>query len=101
MWKYIPTSETSSDCTQCYDVELDGSYTVEEFIHEVLDKRSDEWGYIRVKEKRNKSNLYGLPASENRYGSILTDLPEKYMNEIVKSVKADGGWSAMDYVLQV
>lgn len=41
-------SETFGDCTALYNVYFDKHCTVEEFIHEVLKKYKDEWGYFIV-----------------------------------------------------
>lgn len=101
MWKYYACTLVSRDCTQGYELKLDKDYTVGEFIQQVLTERSDEWGYIRVKYGKKEKSLFSLPSSEYRYGRILNELPEQYMKRKVKSATANGGWSAMDYVLQV
>lgn len=85
------------DCTAPCKVTLDKEYLVREFIEEVL-KRKWEWGYIGVKSDKS---FFGDPHCEYRYGKLLDTLPDDYMPRKVKSVTADGGWSRMDYILEL
>lgn len=84
------------DCTAPCEVILDKEYLVREFIEEVL-KRKEEWGYIGIKSDKS---FFGDPNCEYRHGKLLGTLPG-YMSRKVKSVTADGGWSRMDYILEV
>lgn len=93
MITFIQTHPTGSDCTVPYDVILDKSYTVGEFIKEVLTTRTNEWGSIHI--------TYYIRL-EYRYGEIIkNDIPQEVMPMRIKSVKASGGWSAMDYNLAI
>ena len=85
------------DCTAPYDVELNGEYSVEQFIHDVL-LNDREWGKIGI---YNGQGLITDPNCEYRYGRLISKLPEEYLKLRVVSATAHGGWSLMDYVLTV
>lgn len=87
------------DCTAPYEVNLDKEYLVREFIEEVL-KNKREWGYIGIKTD-NIWKYFGDPKCEYRYGKLLNTLPDDYMSRKIKSVTTDGGWSRMDYILEL
>lgn len=66
-------SETFGDCTALYNVYFDKHCTVEEFIHEVLKKYKDEWGYFIVS---------AIPDSNFFYSSSDCDICEYHHGEI-------------------
>lgn len=86
------------DCTAPYEVILDKEYLVREFIEEVLERKR-EWGYIGIKTD-NPFRCLGEPKCEYRYGQLLGTLPG-YMSRKIKSVTAHGGWSCMNYILEL
>ena len=93
-------SDTRSDCTASYKVELSQQCTVKEFINLVFKERAGEWGYIGIyKDKMN--SFFGDPYCEYRYGCLLTTLPEEFLDKQIISVSGNGGWSRMDYLLEV
>lgn len=92
MLKFVQTHATGGDCTAPYDVILDKPYTVSEFINEVLTTHKNEWGIIRVR---------GAFSINYRYGKMEKEIPEQYANLSIKKVQAAGGWSAMDYHIEV
>lgn len=92
MLKFIQTHGVGSDETAPYDVVLDKPYTVSEFINEVLTTRKSEWGDIEVK---------GAFFLKYRYGKAEQEIPEQYAKLPVKKAHASGGWSAMNYKLDV
>lgn len=134
-------SEVFSDCTRHFDVELDKTYTVAEFVKTVLTENPNEWGYIGFKTREGGfvSDYYpfGSLRCEYRNGVVTTDFPfdavyrtnalrnsvrskdpgsiqvvtvepgasirygEEIMSREVRSVKASGGWTRMDYVLDI
>ena len=97
MFKLIQIRPEGSDCTAPYDVELNGKYTVEQFIYDVLkDKR--EWGYIGINDGKS---IFGNPNCEFRYGELLSSLPTEFLKMQVTKARASGGWSRMDYILTV
>lgn len=97
MIKLIQCSETHGDCTAEYSVILDKSYTVEEFINEVLTK--NEWGYIGIYNEGQAWFDFGDPNCEYKYDKLVTQMPEDILKEEISEVKASGGWSRMDYLL--
>lgn len=97
MFKLVQSGPTGGDCTAPYDVLLNGEYTVEQFIHDVLlDER--EWGRIGIYDSRS---IFGNPSCEYRYGELVSKLPDEYLKLNVTKARASGGWSLMDYILTV
>lgn len=105
MLEFKRIGETSRDCTTPYEVILDKSYKVAEFITEVLTTRSNEWGEFRVKCKADDNWFYYKDKAEYRYGKIVTrdgiktQIAEEYASLAITKVYARGGWSCMDYEL--
>lgn len=60
-----------SDCTAPYDVELNGEYSVEQFIKDVLLVKR-EWGYIGI---RDGKSIFGSPNCEYNHGTLISQLP--------------------------
>lgn len=99
MIKLTQTSETFGDCTALYSVELSKPYTVKEFIKEVLKRK--EWGYIGI-ENRFGESIFGDPNCEYKGKTIITEnLPEEILSQPIKKVRASGGWSRMDYIIEI
>jgi hypothetical protein len=96
MFKMYRAGQVRGDCTAPYDVELDKEYTVSEFVNTVLTRK--EWGYIGI---YCKGEIFGKPKCEYRGDKLLYALPDNVLNKKVIKVKADGGWSRMDYLLWV
>lgn len=96
MFELIRIGGPYSDCTSSYDVKFDKPYTVEEFINEVIsDKR--EWGHIGI---YSPDSVFGYPRCEYRYGEILeSSFDEEFLQLEINNVRASGGWSCMDYVI--
>lgn len=97
MLRLEQTGKIGGDCTAPYTVILDKSYTVKEFVIEVLKDRS-EWGYIGIEKK---GEIFEKPYCEYRYGKLLSKLPHNILNRRVISARAHGGWSRMDYKLNI
>ena len=97
MFKLVQIRPEGSDCTAPYGVQLNGDYTVEQFINDVLlDER--EFGYIGI---YNGKSVFGDPRCEYRFGEIISTMDEKFLNMRVTSATASGGWGRMDYILTV
>ena len=96
MFTFKTTGPADRDCW-AYDIILDKEYTVREFIQTVLDNLPKEWGYIGIGGK----NFFGDPYVEYRYGEIIHNptAMEEVMDRKIDHVRADGGWSRMDYRL--
>lgn len=87
------------DCTAPYKVIITESGTLKDFIDEVLVNRKEEWGYIGI---RSNSSCFGNPRMEYRHGEpIDRETLAQYENQKIKSVKADGGWTNMNYVVDL
>jgi hypothetical protein len=97
MIKLTQTSETFGDCTALYSVEMDKPYTVKEFIKQVLKRK--EWGYIGIEDN---DSIFGEPKCEYKGKTIITEnLPEEILSQPVVKVRASGGWSRMDYIIEI
>lgn len=89
--KFVKTAKTGGDETAPYDVFLGKECTVNEFVATVLNRH--EWGFIKIK---------GHGQIEYRRDEIVsTTLSCDDMSKMIKSVRASGGWSRMDYHLDV
>lgn len=96
MLKFTQTSPTGGDCTASYDVTLDMSYTVREFIDMILCEYSGEWGYIGIKAA---GAVFGSPRCEYKQGNLISEMDESVLDKEIESVTSSGGWSRMDYYL--
>lgn len=87
------------DCCAPYDVEMSRECTLEELIDVILTR--NEWGYIGQYDPRT---VFGYPCVEY-HGTQLKPMTwrgsfkESDYKRKVMSVKADGGWSRMDYLI--
>lgn len=82
----------NSDATSNYDIILDKPYTVGEFVKEVLTR--EEWGDIRIKLT---DSWFDGPRLEYRHDRVIGGNLDGYLNKTIKTVFANGGWSAMSY----
>ena len=97
MIRFEQVSETFGDCTANYIVNLDKPYTVSEFVEMVLTDRKGEWGRFKIYEPNVSWLEYKSFAY--RYGKLEgRPIPEDIMKRKIVGVKANGGWSAMDYL---
>lgn len=48
MFRLRQSGPDRSDATAPYEVLFPKEYTVDQFLRDVLENRSDEWGYIRI-----------------------------------------------------
>ena len=90
MFKLIQMRPEGSDCTAPYKVVLNGDYTVEQFILDVLlDEREFGSIYTPGHEK----------ICDYSHGNLLTPVTNEYRKLKVTSARAHGGWGCMDYTL--
>lgn len=87
------------DCTASFDVELNRKCTFRELIDLILTR--NEWGYIGKEDPRTP---FGYPQFEYsrdhiKYGTEKGHFTGEDYYRIVKTVKASGGWSRMDYLI--
>lgn len=92
--KVTRIGEVRGDATAPYIVEDYKATTVGEFIEEVLEEFPNEWGYISF----NGSFVSNKNCCEYRYGKLLNNFPNPLvLEEEIYYIKADGGWSRMDF----
>ena len=103
MFRLIPTSDISSDCTISYDIAFDREYTLIEFIKTVFENFPDEWGRFLIRSAGKHDDLvqyidykYG-----NADGKMMCDVLDKYGDRKIKTAYAIGGWTKMDYAIQI
>lgn len=97
MFQLSKSGPERGDCTAPYSVTLDKEYTVRTFINEVL-KNKKEWGYIGIEDD---NSIFGDPHCEYAQGRLVSKMKKDVLDKPVISVKADGGWSRMDYLLKI
>ena len=101
MIEFTRRTAVRSDCTAGYSVRLDKPYTVRELVDEILSTQADDWGYIGI-FRPGISYIFGDPNCQYRYGKLITDpLPDDVLGRTIKEVRADGGWSRMDYIIKL
>ncbi len=95
----ISCGQMGSDCTGPYRVEMSGPCTVKEFVECVLEQFPNEWGYIGIAKK---GEIFGDPNIEYAKGRIITENRlEGVESKPVLKAGAHGGWSRMDYRLDI
>lgn len=83
------------DETTPYNVILkDENVRVRDFIRNMLEQRSDDWGYIYI----NKQKMLAY-----RKGAIIdqSSILDMFYHKKIKSIKAEGGWTRMDYYIKL
>lgn len=96
MFELKSTGNIRGDCTQPFEVILEKEYTVEEFVQTVLTR--NEWGCICVS---NKWKVYGNTKCEYSRETLKSVFPDEILCKKVVAASSDGGWSCMDYWLQI
>lgn len=102
--KFIQTRAVGSDETAPYDVQLDGDYTLGEFVGHVLNNHTRDWGYIDPiappVQNPKPEDIFSRCRIEYRYGKIVSgEIAENLRALHIDHVKAAGGWSRMDYIV--
>lgn len=98
-FKLVCTGGPYGDCCCSYDIELRGEWTVQEFVEAVLKKNGNEWGYFYIGGGRN---MFDKPyRAEYRYGKLKEPIQGKIARRKIKRVTAHGGWSLMDYTVDI
>ena len=94
-----PAGNVRGDCTAPYDVVLSRECTLRELVDVILTR--NEWGYIGQYDPRT---VFGYPCVEYHGDQLYECTWRGSFNESdykrkVVSVKADGGWTRMDYLI--
>lgn len=94
--KLVKTSGPYGDQTCMYDVIFKSEMTLQEFVNEVLENKS-EWGNITVKDEK-LNNIIRIKYS---YGNIENneEITIKMEDYYIFAIKANGGWSMMNYMV--
>lgn len=101
MLEFKQRTPIRNDCTAGFSVTLDRPYTVGLFIDEILADRKNEYGYIGI-FKPGVAYVFGSPCVRYEYGRLTSDsMPEDILRRVIKEVKADGGWTRMDYIIKL
>ena len=90
--RLVQTGSIRGDETAPYVVYDYKAITASDFVSEVLREFQNDWGYIEVN---------GFGRVEYRYGELLGEIPERWGHLTVVKVDASGGWSRIDYRIQV
>lgn len=103
-WELYQCGKERGDCTTPYRVRIIEGGTVKDFIETVL-KNKKEWGYIGIFDKTVEFQImavFGNPYMEYRHGETIDRENLKDVeNKKVINARADGGYSRMDYLLEV
>ncbi len=104
--KFKKTHSTGSDETAPYDVILDRECTVREFIDAVLLR--NEWGKIEIRNsfrcvKFNSGMKVPItPCIEYCKNDVTsTNMTDDDMACVINKIRASGGWSNMNYYLEI
>lgn len=90
---------------QCYGyiLQMSRPCTVQEFVETVLQLRPEEWGTITITTPEDYKYfdraLYR--AKYYRGGAMEDNIPAEVAGKTIRTAKARGGWSLMDYFLAV
>ena len=99
MMNFIYVSDRGDESSE-YNVELDKSYTIGEFIDAMLKERPDEWGRIRVLIKPLEIFSPKNPCYEYSHGKLKSNIPQtNILTKPIRSIKAHSGWTLTDYFI--
>lgn len=98
--KLTPVSEPVNEETD-FAVELDGTYTVKEFINNLLSDSDDRLrhGCICI-YKEFTDYSFQRPNCKYKDGKLVSKpLPDETLVKTIRKVTARGGWGLMDFTL--
>jgi hypothetical protein len=99
MFKFVQSTPVGGDCTCGYEIQLDKLYTVKEFVDTVVKEKNKEWGCIGISDGKS---IFGSPNCQYRCGELITEqLPDDILLMPVKKASASGGYSRMDYKIDI
>ena len=99
MFKLKQNTPTSGDCTAGYAVEMELPYTLEKFISEILTR--GEWGYIHTNSPSDAQAQKEVRNCEYKRTELLSAFGPERLSRAVKSARASGGYSRMDYEIEL
>lgn len=81
-----------------YTVRLDKEYSVYEFISTLLTDFKHNWGTVRIQQ--TNCSMFYFPKCDYKFGYISENtIPSDMIRRKIKSVKAEGSWPKMDYLI--
>lgn len=94
--KLIHRDGPFGDCTSVYDVEFPQDMTVCEFVTTAVAENPQEWGSFSL-------GFRGPIVAEYKRGvlQLHPDTWEKYQQRKIAKASSNGGWSLMDYTLEL
>ena len=95
--RFIKTGNERGDCTTPYKVTEYEAKTVVEFIQEVLQENTDQWGYFKLAEGKNW--FFNSQKVEYKRGELKDEIPDEWQYRFIEKVNADGGWGMMMYFI--
>lgn len=107
MFNLIPWGHEAGDGTSRYAVNFhfgDPLPTVGEFIDYICTNHSEDWGNITVRSAEGSENSLGSSAfvTSYKYGSCdKMPIPASILSKQITSVKASGGYTRMDYFIEL
>lgn len=100
-FKFLRTSGPHCDSFTTFNVVTDKEYTVDEFIQEVTCKRAAEWGVFVIAKDLKRASATIVDKCEYEYGEIKKGFENCDCGNLkISDIKARGGWTAMDYLIQ-
>lgn len=88
------------DCSGPIKVKFARNITVQQFIDDVLENHTEDWGEIGIED----GNYYSLgkPVIEYNHGTLKTDtFPEEILNKKVLKAYGHGGYTYVGYKLTI
>lgn len=92
MLKLRQVSDYAGDCTAVWAVEYSKS-TLAELIKDIVTERKGDWGYIYIGYGFNDVIEY----NHGKYTITNEQIYEQYKDKPIMRIRADGGWTRMDY----
>ncbi len=94
---YKDTSGVCGDCTTWYDVGINDGATLKDLVGILVDDTHDSWKEIEVVRQFESRFEDPICYCEIRDSKIIGEIPEVYLNRMIKSIKANGGYGQMSY----
>ena len=91
--------QSNGDATSNYAVEFSKGLTTRKLVDIVLRHSPDEWGYVELKDPYKRSEI--LEYKCGKIVSIDNALFEKVADIEIATITASGGYSRMDYVVDL
>ena len=101
LFDFVQTSTVGRDCTCKYKLIFNRTCTVKDFVDNLFNSRSDEWGSIEVRPNIAVGGSIDNVSTQYECGILRNSSFTDIYDFIITEATASGGWSRMDYVLYV